>query len=187
MTLAHKPHRPLKQYGTHEVGFTMVEMVLTIVIIGIAAVGISSSLALSLRHQSDGMEHARTQSLAQAYLEEILAKRYDENTPLGGVPACSPATTGCSIAANFDDGESRAQYDDVDDYHNVDDLPPVHADGTARVEYQRYRVQVSVSYASATQISDLGLTDPTDAKLVTVTVTAPAASPVAFTVTRANF
>ena len=162
-------------------------MVLTIVIIAIAGVGISTALAFNLRHQADGFEYAKTAALAQAYMEEILAKRYDENTPLGGVPPCSPATTACSTVANFDDGESRAAFDDVDDYDNLDDLPPLNLDGTARTEYARFRVQVQVAYASAAQVTALGLTDPTDAKVITVTITPPAASPTSFSVTRTNF
>ena len=170
-----------------QTGFTLIELVLTIVIIGIAGVGIGSALAFNLSHQSDGMEYARTAALAQAYIEEIVAKRYDENTPAGGVPPCSTATTPCSSAANFDDGEARAAFDDVDDYDNLDESPPLHLDGTVRAEYARYRVRVNVSYASAAQVTALGLTDTTDAKVITVTVNPPGGNTTSFSVTRANF
>ena len=106
-------------------GFPLVELVLTIVIISIAGVSIFAALSFNLRHQSDGLEYARTSALAQAYIEEIMAKKYDETTPTGGVPPCSPATTACTPSANFDEGETRLQFDDVDDYDGLDDLPPL--------------------------------------------------------------
>ncbi|MEM7099035.1 MAG: prepilin-type N-terminal cleavage/methylation domain-containing protein [Pseudomonadota bacterium] len=168
-------------------GFTLVELVLTIVIISIAGVSIFAALSFNLRHQSDGMEYARTSALAQAYLEEIMAKKYDETTPLGGVPPCSASTTACSASGSFNDGEARAQFDDVDDYDGLDDLPPLHVDGSVRYEYERFRVQVSVNYATTAQIAALGLAGATDAKVVVVTVTPPAASPTSFAVTRTNF
>jgi MSHA pilin protein MshD len=44
-------------------------------------------------------------------MAEILSRRFDELSPVGGIPAC----TVCSIPAAFNDGESRTLYDDVDD------------------------------------------------------------------------
>ena len=168
-------------------GFTLVELVMTIVIMGVAAVGITAALSFGLRHQSDGISYARSVALAQAYMEDILSKRYDENTPLGGVPACSPTTTACSSSANFNDGESRAQFDDVDDFHGVDDSPPLNVDGGNRDAFARYRVQVNVAYANPTQITGFGLTHATDAKIVTVTVTSPGTNPLTFRAVRTNF
>ena len=168
-------------------GFTLVELVLTIVIIGIAGLGISTALSFGLQHQSDGLEFARSTTLAQAYIEEIMAKRYDETTPLGGVPPCSAATIACSNAINFDDGESRAQFDDVDDYHNLVEQPPLNVDGSVRTAFARYTVAVQVNYASSAQVTALGLNDATDAKVISVTVTPPAASPTTYSVVRTNF
>ena len=168
-------------------GFTLVELVMTIVIIGVASVGITAALGFGLRHQSDGISYARSVTLAQAYMEDIMGKRYDENTPIGGVPACSPSTTPCSLAANFNDGESRHQFDDVDDFNGVDDSPPLNVDGTDRDAFARYRVQVNVAYANAAQISGFGLTDTTDAKIITVTVTSPGTNPLTFQAIRTNF
>lgn len=168
-------------------GFSLVEMIVTILIISIATVGISSSLAFGLRHQSDGIWRTKAVALAEAYAEEISARRYDENTPNGGVPACSPTTTSCSIAANFDDGETRGNYDDVDDYNGISDLPPQDASGTPRTGYNNYRVSVSVAYASATQVSALGLADASDAKIITIRVTPPGQADMAFTLLRSNY
>ena len=121
-------------------------------------------------------------ALAESYLEEIMARRFDEATPLGGVPPC----VACSVVGP-DGGETRAQYDDVDDYHGVDDQPPLDIEGNPRAEYAGYRVQVSVAYLDAGQVAALGLDATSDAKLVRVQVTAPGQSTMEFPMLRANY
>lgn len=172
---------------TQQQGFSLVEMIVTILIISIATVGISSSLAFGLRHQSDGIWRTKAVALADAYFEEIAAKRYDENTPNGGVPACSPTTIACSSAANFDDGETRGEFDDVDDYNGVSDMPPQDANGNPRIGYNNYRVSVDVAYASPAQVTALGLAAASDAKVVTIRVTPPGQQDMEFTLLRSNF
>lgn len=168
-------------------GFSLVEMVVSILIISIAMVGISSSLAFGLRHQSDGIWRTKAVALAEAYFEEISARRYDENTPNGGVPACSPTTTSCSTSANFADGEVRGDFDDVDDYNGISDMPPQDATGVTRSGYNNYRVSVDVAYATAAQVAALGLADATDAKIVTIRVTPPGQQDMEFTLLRSNY
>ena len=67
-------------------GFTLVELVVTMVVISIAVLGISYALSFAFSRQSDGLWQAKSVALAESYLEEIMARRYDEVTPLGGVP-----------------------------------------------------------------------------------------------------
>jgi MSHA pilin protein MshD len=167
-------------------GFTLVELIITMAVISIAVLGITYALSFAFSRQSDGLWQAKSIALAESYIEDILSRRYDEATPLGGVPPCSPATTACSSVLGAD-GESRAQYDDVDDFDGVNDQPPLDADGLPRTEYAAFRVQVSVAYASAAQVADLGLDNPQDAKLINVTVTPPGESPMDFPVLRGNF
>jgi len=166
-------------------GFTLVELIVTMMIMSFAVLGITYALSFAFSHQSDGLWQARSVALAQSYIEEIMARRYDENSPLGGVPPCSLATVACSAVGN--DGETRATFDDVDDYHGLDESPPRDADDAVRAGYTGYRVQVQVAYADAGQIAGLGLDDTTDAKVITVTVTPPVASPMSFPVVRGNF
>lgn len=168
-------------------GFTLVELIATIAILAIAAIGISSALAFAMRHQADSMTDAKVVALVQAYSDEIMAKRYDENTPLGGLPACSTATTPCSSAAAFDDGENRADYDDVDDFDGLDDAPPRQLDGTPLTDYASYRVQVNVRYPTPAQASTLGVASSTDAKIIDIVVSDGSGSQQTFSVVRANF
>lgn len=167
-------------------GFTLVELIITMAVISVAVLGITYALSFAFAHQSDGLWQAKSVALAESYLEEILSRRYDESTPLGGVPPCSAATAACSSVLGAD-GESRAEFDDVDDFDGVNDLPPLDADGLPRPQYATYRVQVSVAYASAAQVAALGLDNPQDAKLINVTVTPPGGTPLDFPVLRGNF
>ena len=90
-------------------------------------------------------------------MEEILGRRYDERSPSGGVPPCSSTTTACSTAGAFNDGETRAQFDDVDDYNGLVEQPPRDVNGNPRPDYDSYRVAVSVAYATPAQVAQLGL------------------------------
>lgn len=163
------------------------ELVITIAIVAIAGTAMTIALANLLAKQSDGFEEAQATVLAQSYLEEIAARRYDETTPVGGVPPCSPVTTACSAATAFDDGESRATIDDVDDYDGLLEQPPLDATGAVRVGFEQFAVAVNVQYADVTTVTALGLDDPTDAKIITVTVTTPSGSQRPFTQLRGNY
>lgn len=165
-----------------ERGFTLVELIVTMVVISIAMLGISYVLSFAFAHQSDGLWQAKSVALAESYFEEIMARRFDETTPLGGLPPCGTCST-----VGPDSGETRAQFDDVDDYDGVDDLPPLDMDGNPRAGYAGYRVQVSVTYVSAAQVMALGLDAATDAKLVRVLVTAPGQSTLVFPMLRTNY
>ena len=168
-------------------GFTLIELVVTMLILSVAALGVMYSLSLGLRHQSDALWQPKAVALAESYMEEILGRRYDERSPSGGVPPCSTATTACSIAAAFNDGEVRAQFDDVDDYDGLNEQPPRDVYGNPRSDYDSYRVAVSVAYASPAQVTALGLDSTTDAKLVTVTVSTPESGSMSFSALRGNF
>jgi MSHA pilin protein MshD len=166
-------------------GFTLVELVIAISLIAITAVTLLQMTGRALSQQSDSMQSARIAALGEAYAAQILARRFDENAGPGGVPACSPATSACS--SSFDDGETRDAYDDVDDFDGLDESPPLDADGNALAGYAGYRVQVSVDYADAAMVTALGLDDPSDLKVVDITLTPPSGTARVLRVLRGNY
>jgi len=170
-------------------GFTLVELVITIAVLSIALLAVAQSLQFSAQFGADTLWQTKTVELVQAYADEIQTKRFDENTPVGGVPACDSdaSAASCSLTLGADATEQRSgginDYDDVDDYNDLDKTPPVDSQGNLRTDYAGYRVRVTVSYAG----TDLGLPNNSDAKLIAITITPPGQSSLPFSVYRGNF
>ena len=92
-------------------GVTLIELVITIVIISVALVASLSSFSVITGRNSNVLVQSRALDLAQLYMDEVLSKNFDEATGSGGAPTY---TGNCRIT---DDGESRDNYDDVDDFN----------------------------------------------------------------------
>ena len=175
----------MKGFAYRAAGATLVELIVTIVIMAIALTSLAMTVSFSASHTADSMYQVKVAELGQAYLEEILSKRFDENSPVGGIPACYPGGTVCGAIGI--EAEARATFDDVDDYHGLDETPPRDSLGNIRNNYTGYRVEVNVAYVSPAQVTSHGLDDVTDAKLVTVTVSPPSGTSNIFTAYKGNF
>src|SRR3990172_7759417 len=86
-------------------GLTFVELIVTIVIVGIAVSGILLVMNMTTSHSADPMLREQAILIAESYMEEILAQKFwdpDTNT------VCPTPEVG-----------GRSAYDNVCDYHNV--------------------------------------------------------------------
>ena len=159
-------------------GFTLIELIIFIVIIGIATTGLFAALNQHNLSSVNPLYQVRALELAQSTLDEILGKRYDENSPNGGFPPCDSGELGmlpCTLADNLGPEEGSVDgYDDVDDYAGY--TP------TLVAPYVGFGLTVTVQYAGA----DIGLLS-NQAKLIQVTVTPPVGAPVDLSAYRANF
>ncbi|MCK7544289.1 type II secretion system protein [Marinobacter bryozoorum] len=151
---------------------------MTIVIISIAISGVVGAFSLIAARSADPLNQTRAIALSQLYFDEILSRKYEQNTPDGGVPR----EEGCSIGPEI--GESdREDFNDVDDYDGLDESPPLDADGNpVDPAYQNFRVQVAVACAG----DNVGL-PADDAKRITITVTDPSDNEYVFAGYRGNF
>lgn len=157
-------------------GATLVELVITIVIISVAIAGTVGAFSLIAGRSADPLNQTRAVALAQIYIDEILGRRYDEGTPVGGVPK----QPGCTI--NTEEG-NRADYDDVDDYNAIASAAPQNAEGMSLgTEYSQFSVSVSVQCAG----TEIGL-PADDAKRVDLSITDPSGQAYIFSVYRANY
>ena len=167
-------------------GFTLVEIIVVIVVFSIATVGVLATYQQTMRHAADPVHNTRAVKLGQAYLEEILGKRFDENSAQGGVPRCGSMDAGaqlCSGAFGPDGEGSRDLFDDVDDYHGFDVSPPTDVNGNVLTGYASYRVQVQVVRAG----NELVGLNNVDAKRVDITVTTPRGYDFNFSGYRVNY
>ncbi|WP_350310660.1 type II secretion system protein [Marinobacter sp. SS13-12] len=157
-------------------GATLVELVMTIVIISVAIAGVVGAFALITGRSADPLNQTRAVELAQLYMDEIISRKYDDATPQGGTPKY---TGTCNIGP--EGGETRDTYDDVDDYHNTTDSPPANAEAVL-TGYSGFAVEVEVACAG----DEVNLPDA-EAKRIDLTVTAPGGQAFSFSAYRANF
>ncbi len=158
-------------------GATLVELIMTIVIISVAIAGVVGAFALITGRSADPLNQTRAVELAQLYMDEIITRKYDHDAPQGGVPRFSGS---CSIATEEGAG-NRAQFNDVDDYNGLEDSPPADAQGALN-DYNGFIVKVEVSCDAAA----LGLPSG-QAKRIDLTITAPVDQTFSFTAYKANF
>ena len=171
-----KPESLSMKHSRPQRGMTLVEMVISIVLISIAITAVLSVFSTSMGRSSDPLWKNKSLKLAQLYLDEILSKKYDASTPLGGIPA----STSISCDVPFGGGD-RSLFDNVDDFNGVNDAPPELVTG-ALSDYAGYRVQVVVTCAGG----EVGVAND-NAKRITVTVTPPNQPSMPFSVYRGNF
>lgn len=169
-------------------GFNLVELVIFIVVVAVAASAIALQYVQSASHSHEPLLRQRTLAVAGAYLDELLNKRWNESTPLGG--GCVNTGSGscpsgpAPTAIGPEAGESRATYDDVDDYNAiVNESPPRNAQGAVMSGYDgNWNVNVSVSQPGAAWNG----IPAADVRQIEVQVDSPAGESITLTVIRVN-
>jgi MSHA pilin protein MshD len=129
-------------------GFTLIELVVSIVVFAIAVFGVANLLTAHALRSADRMIRQQATAIAASYLEEI----QDQPFP----------STGNTVEAN------RSAYNDVRDYNGLADTGARYRDTTPVPGLADYNVSVTVA-ASA-----LGSVPAGQARLITVTVRHPA-------------
>ncbi|RBP20553.1 MSHA pilin protein MshD [Marinobacter pelagius] len=160
-------------------GVTLVELIITIVVLGIAIAGVVGAFSVITGRSADPLNQTRAVTLSQLYMDEILSRYYDESTPLGGGKVAA-ADVDCGTGGP--DGETRPTFDDTDDYDGLADGPPADSDGNALVGYGGFAVAVAVACAG----TEVGVAAE-DAKRIDITITDPSGQDWLFTAYRANF
>lgn len=164
-------------------GFTLVELIITIVLSGIAIAMFAGIYTSTQVKSVSPIMQVKAAELAQAYLEEISLKRFDEQSPIGNRFRCdeNPAIS-CSNTLASESGETRARFDDVDDYNNLNESPPRDALGNIRNGFNSFSASVTVSYAGA----DQGFS-ARDLKRIEVTITSAEDDLFVFSMYKGNF
>jgi MSHA pilin protein MshD len=134
-------------------GATLVELVVSIVVISIGLAGVLLVMNRNVSSSGDPMVQHQAIAIAEAYLEEILAKEFTD--PDGG-------ETGGPEA-----GETRGTFDDVNDYNGLVDTGARDQNNNPIAGLGGYNVGVAVVSQAWNGIP------AADALLATVTVTGP--------------
>ncbi|GAB1256940.1 hypothetical protein NBRC116494_14420 [Aurantivibrio plasticivorans] len=151
-----------------QVGVTLIETVIFIIVVSVGLSVLVTAFSAFLGNSVDPIVQVRALECAQAKLDEIMARKFDENSPTGGVPPCGSAETGATACAGI---SNDSDFDDVGDY-----------DG--QVDNSRANCSISVTVSNAG--GDLGLAIA-QARLITVDVTSPGGGIVTLSTYKANF
>jgi MSHA pilin protein MshD len=116
--------------------FTLIEVIVTIVVLAVAASALLGVFTSMVRGSADPVIQQQAITVAEAYMEEILRKSYqDPRDPL-------VAETGGKEA-----GEDRASFNDVQDYNALQDNKVRDQNDALIAPLDAYSVTVSVNAA----------------------------------------
>lgn len=168
-------------------GVTLIELVVTIVVISIGVTGILLVLDRNTRESGRPVVEHQAVAVAEAYLEEILAKAFcdpDTATCSPG-PGNAPGTASCQVCTPTPPAEaSRASYDNVCDYNGLSDTGARSQDDVPIPGLEAYTVQVQVDSGAA--LNGLSGAD-CEVLGVTVNVSGPFGVAVALSGFRTNY
>jgi MSHA pilin protein MshD len=116
--------------GRGERGATLIELVISIVVIAIAASAVLGVLSSTVGRSADAMVMSQAVAIAEAYLEEISLKSFADPDGVDGEAA-------------------RPDFDDVNDYHGLVDNGARDQFGTALAPLAQYTVTVTVVPSAA--------------------------------------
>jgi MSHA pilin protein MshD len=105
-------------------GVNLIELIIAIVVISIAVSGVLLVFTQAVRFSADPMVQTQAIAIAEAYLDEILAR-----------PVTDPDAG----------SETRANFDNVGDYAAIVDQPPTDQNGIPLPGLGDYRVTVAVT------------------------------------------
>jgi MSHA pilin protein MshD len=141
-------------------GFTLLEIITTVVVIAVAATALMSVFSSTVATSADPVLEHQAIAIAEAYMEEILLKDFDQMGP--------PAP-------------SRAEYNDVRDYNNLPDTVVRDQFGVAIGALSDYSISVSVAADGLNGIAAI------DSLRIDITVSHASIDPVQLSGYRTNY
>lgn len=148
-------------------GLTLIELIVFIVIVGVALAGVLTVLNHTTRYSADPLVRKQALAIAEALLEEVMLQPFTWCDPDDANAATATGYAGCTVSENnlaAEAGEGRATatpLDNVNDYNGVSTTTNIAGGGSAP-----YTATVTVARDALNGI-------PADASLlITVSVTA---------------
>lgn len=165
-----------KRPSFHQQGFTLIETIVFLLVVGIGVVGLLSAIGTAVRHSADPLPQKQALAIAEALMEEINAAGF--TFCQAGTPNFASATeateTQCGVnsveSVGPETGEVRP-YDNVNDYVAALDAEPVQLDvskiNASMPAPPNYKASISISQAGMASIP------AADALRITLVVTGP--------------
>jgi MSHA pilin protein MshD len=188
---------------TKQLGFTLIELVMGIVVFSIALVLFTSLIVPQAIRSVDPIFQVRAAELGQSLIKEITSRAFDEASTLTvGATLCSPAVAPlCTQSGSLGNDEAdRANYADVDDYDGLTE-PDVNGEINNALNqaiqinntgiYSGFSLQVSIFYDDNMDGIDDAIAGGSsyigNVKFVKVTVTTPNNENLIFSTFRSNY
>ena len=135
-----QPHRVKNRRS----GFSLVESVISTLIVGLLLVTASRSVSTSVITQTKTADMVKASVLADSLLSEVLSLSYME-------PGLS---TSAITRESGESGGSKVGYDDVDDFDGWKEKPPQYRDGSSMANLSSWQRSVTVQWIT---ISNAGV------------------------------
>jgi len=142
------------KFAFQQQGVTLVELVISMVIISIVVVGIFGALGSMAGSSGDPVPRTQAVAIAEAYLEEVRLQQY---ATVGSCPAVAAPGT-------------RAQYSYSCQYQGLTNSGAQDQFGNVIVGLENYQISINIFQTTA-----LGTITAADAQRIEVRVTSPAA------------
>lgn len=154
---------PLRQAA-----FTLIEIIVTLVVVGIAAVALLGVFTSTVRDSADPVIQQQAITIAEAYMEEILLQAFDD--PSGGEQGL--------VGTEGTEGNTRALFDDVQDYNHLIDTDVRDQNDVQIPGLELYSITVSVTGATLNTVPMM---------LVDISVDHPVIDPIQLIAYRADY
>ncbi len=154
-------------------GFTLFEIIMTILVGSIIIPPIILMILTALKSPAVMSNAIKGNSLGSDLMEEILSKKWDENSTGSGPINDSSKTPPDELGP--ESGETRPDFDDVDDYNNYTESPPKDRNGNVLSDFSSYTRSVEVYYVAGSETNDYEtkISDVSNFKKIVITVKGP--------------
>ncbi|MDX2367506.1 MAG: type II secretion system protein [Colwellia sp.] len=176
-------------YRLYHKGFTLIETIVGIVILAISFSVLTSLIYPIAQQSAEQLHQVKAAELAQSMLNEIQNKAFDQKSDMaGGLLRCGETgALACSTVMGEETGETRATFNDVDDYNGL-----VYSAGEIKNSQEQpldlyFGYAMSISVCNDANYNGSCNGDTSTAKLIIVTIITPTDFVMKFSTYRANF
>ncbi|CAB0150561.1 hypothetical protein PSI9734_01000 [Pseudidiomarina piscicola] len=143
-------------------GFTLIELIIGVVVLAFAFSLIATLIYPQAIRSAEPVLQIRASNLAQAFIAEIQSKAFDENSSQsGGSQRCGESGAPPCSTSFGPEGETRDQFDDVDDFHQLEVSQPNLADvlgANLADDYRGFEYAIDVCYSDLQGTCDAAVT-----------------------------